>query len=239
MNSLDAQLSKLISKFWKTDNAPTLLLWVYYTKQSFRASLLDGDYGQNCCSKYSCCEWDQDSPLFSDLRKLIHDPSRRTKQMLDTLCDANIGAYFMKVLLLQRCSLMQVLMQFLCLYFLQTWYFVRYYGIHHSCCELQSPQHSIQQFVVEYLPHILPDQKIGECIARIEHHQSGWFDWAYGFIFHDNCPTGISQCIDHIRCEQLQRHQAQRRFKQVHYLFSQVCVDYFQVSLILFWQLIQ
>ena len=112
MNSLDAQLSKLISKFWQTDNPPTLLLWVYYTKQSFQSSLLDHVCGQNSHSKYPCCKWDEDSPLHSDLRKLIRDPSRRTKQMLDTLCDANIGAHFMKVLLLQKSSSMQVLMHF-------------------------------------------------------------------------------------------------------------------------------
>lgn len=90
INSLDVQLGALISE--QGDTPSLLLIWIYAIKMSL-----------TCIQDFIPTGWDgiyiifnAESPLIMELKELTTNPIRKTKQILDAICDTQLALIIIK-----------------------------------------------------------------------------------------------------------------------------------------------
>ena len=85
---------------------------------------------------------------------------------------------------------------------------------------------SLEHFIIECLPRIPPNQRIGH---QIIYSEDSYENEPKPVVFYSNCPVGRSRCTNHEMCQEYRKYDSELRFKRLRYEFAKVCHVYVQV----------
>lgn len=95
---------------------------------------------------------------------------------------------------------------------------------------MEQQEHTLAQFIIEYMPRIPADREVGEAISAMA-QWSFWDPEAPSTIWYENCPVGRFQCTNYKKCQWSRIYNAQLHFKQIRYDRSNAYLDYLQVCI--------
>lgn len=98
---------------------------------------------------------------------------------------------------------------------------------------MQQQGGTFTQFIIEYLPRISADPKIGEAIIMNDQSTGAWNPNVVT-IRYEKCPVGRLRCPNYNMCRWHRKYNAQLCFKHIRYTLSNAFLDYLQVCIIYF-----